>query len=251
MFMLATSYFLLSPAALSLSLQFSWVFYIAYIGTIVLLLKRKYFSTRFRYLYLFMTLGLLTSYCDLLTYPLFTWGMPLIWWLIMNEAPDSGAAKDMVKKNRRTDALFYVKQVVFSGFAWIAGYAGMWIMKWIIATQALGQNIFETAINEVFLQSGTLETNTINLLERLKATHINWLHYEYKIYALLLLCWLLWWFWNSLKNSGIRTCKRYAFFLTGISSVVWYFTLVEHTQTHHFFTHRILGVSILDRKSVV
>ncbi len=245
MLMLATSYLLLSPGALSMSLQFSWVFYIAYTGTIVLLLKRDYFSTRFRYLYLFMTLGLLTSYCDLLTYPLFTWGMPLVWWLIMAKAPESAVTRETAGKSVRAEALFYVKQVVFSGFSWIAGYAGMWIMKWVIATPALGENIFKTAVDEVFKLSGTLETETLHLSDRLKAAHTNWLHYEYKIYALLLLCWLVWWFCSSLKNGGYRTRKRYAFFLTGISSIVWYFTLATHTQTHHFFTYRILGVSIL------
>lgn len=33
--------------------------------------------------------------------------------------------------------------------------------------------------------------------------------------------------------------------LTGFSSVVWYFVLVGHTRTHHFFTYRVYCVSIL------
>lgn len=238
--MLGTSCLLLSPAAVSMCLQFTWVFYIACLGTLILLLKREYFSAHFRYVYFFITLGMLTSYCDLLTYPLFTWGMPLVWWLIMDKAPVHADVK-----GGRTEALFYVKRVIASGFAWIAGYAGMWVMKWAIASPALGRNIFIEAIYEVFLRAGAMEKDSFGLMGRLEIIGTNWKHYGYGPYAVLLACWLLWWFWNSLKNGGYRSGKRYAYFLTGVSSIVWYFVLSNHVQAHHFFTYRIFGVSIL------
>lgn len=238
--MFGTSCLLLSPAAVSMCLQFTWVFYIAYLGTLVLLLKREYFSVRSRYVYFFITMGMLTSYCDLLTYPLFTWGMPLVWWLVMDKALVHANVKD-----GRAEALFYVKRVIASGFAWIAGYAGMWVMKWAIATPALGRNIFTEAINEVFLRVGAVEKKPFGLMGRLEIIVVNWKHYGYGPYAVLLACWLLWWFWSSLKDGGHKSGKRYAYFLTGVSSIVWYLVLSNHVQAHHFFTYRIFGVSIL------
>lgn len=238
--MFGTSCLLLCPAAIAMSLQFTWVFYIAYFGTLVLLLKREYFSAHLRYVYFFLAVGMLTSYCDLLTYPLFTWGMPLVWWLIMDKAPAHADAK-----GDRTEGLFYVKRVVTVGFAWIAGYAGMWVMKWLIASPVLGRNIFIEAIEEILLRVGATEQKPFGLMGRLEIVGTNWKHYGYGPYAVLLACWLLWWFWNSLKNGGCRSGKRYAYFLMGVSSIVWYLALSNHVQAHHFFTYRIMGVSIL------
>lgn len=241
--MLGTSYLLLNPAAVSMCLQFSWVFYIACLGTLALLLKREYFSVRLRYVYLFIVLGMLTSYCDLLTYPLFTWGMPLVWWLVMDEAPVPGDVPG--GKGAKGHGAFYVKRVICAGFAWIAGYAGMWVMKWVIATPVLGRDIFGQAMEEVFFRAGAAELGRFGLVERLETVSVNWKHYEYAPYAVLLVCWLLWWFWKSLKNGGYRGSKRYACFLMGISGVVWCLVLSNHVQGHHFFTYRILGVSVL------
>lgn len=229
--MLATSYLLISSLALPLSLQFTWVFYTAYAGTLVLLRKRAYFSAKSRYVYFFMAIGMLTSYLDLLTYPLFTWGVPLVWWLVTDRA-----------KERE---IFWLRRVVISGFAWIAGYALMWAAKWGIASVVLGRDIFESAIYEVFFCSGMSEGASYGLQARLNAAYINWKHYGYVPYALLLGGWLMWWIYRTIKGGWYAGVKRYAYFLTGISGPVWFFAVTNHTLGHHFFTYRVYGVSVL------
>lgn len=229
--MLVSSYVLVMPFAVNLSLQFSWVFYIGMAGTFVLLSKHEFLEANSRYIYFFLVLGMLTSYFDLLTYPLFTWGVPLVWWLVMDDEP-------------RTKGQ-WCGRVVATGLGWIAGYAFMWVMKWILATPVLGHNVFEEALNEVFFRSGALENEIYGLAGRLNAVYINWRHYEYKAYAILLAGWLLWWFLHIAAGKGTAGAKRHAYFLVGISSFVWYFVLANHTQIHHFFTYRIFGVTIL------
>lgn len=236
--MFVTSYVLLMPAAISMSLQFTWVFYITFIGTLLLLRKRSFFSQKSRYVLFFLSLGMLTSYFDLLTYPLVTWGIPLVWWLVMDSSQQGES--------------FWVKQVVCSGIGWIAGYAFLWVMKWALATPVLNQNVFESAINEVFYRSGTLEGEVYSLSGRLDALYTNWKHYEYKIFAMILIIWLVWWICRTLINGGWkRDSKRWAFLLTGFSGIVWYFVLANHTQIHHFFTYRIFGVSVLAFLAIV
>ena len=237
---LGTSWLLLKPLALSMSLQFSWVFYIACLGTLVLLFKREYFSVFSRFVYIFMIVGMLTSYFDLLTYPLLTWGMPLAWWLVMKKHPGHAGAQ-----GSKAEALAYVGEVIVSGIAWIAGYAGMWVMKWAIASPVLGQNIFRLAAKEIFLRVGASKADAIGLAERLGIIDANWKHYGYMPYVALLACWLLWWFCDTWKNGGCKGSKRYAYFLLGFSCIVWYFVLANHVQVHHFFTYRILSVGIL------
>lgn len=233
--MLLTSYMLMAPVAMPLSLQFSWVYYVAYVGAIILLKKYCYFAKKTRYVFIFMALGMATSFLDLLTYPLFTWGFPLIWWIVMD----------------RTDqkASFWVKRVVTSGFGWIAGYAGMWIMKWAMATVILGHNVFESAVNEVFLRSGMQGGGL--LLDRLSAIYTNWKHYEYKVYAIILLLWLVWWLGCLLVRGGHRESKCCSYLLIGVSGIVWCFVLSDHTSEHHFFTYRIFGVSVLAFLAIV
>lgn len=225
-----TSYLLLEPRTVAMGLQYTWIFYIAFGGLLVLLLKRNYFEENSRYVYFFVAAGMLTSYFDLLTYPLFTWGFPLVWWIMMGE--------------QERKAIGWVKSVILSGFAWIFGYAGMWAAKWRIATIVLKRDIIEVAVDEVFLRSGMAETGADHLAARWNAIGINWRHYEYKIYGILLAGWLFWWLFCSVRKKWNKSSKGYAFFLIGISGIVWYFVLSNHTTIHHFFTHRIYGVSI-------
>lgn len=227
---LLTSYILLNPRTTALGLQYTWVFYVAYGGTFTLLAKRNFFEKKNRYLYFFIVLGMLTCYLDMLTYPLFAWGFPLVWWIVTE------------KEERK--AFEWLKCVVLSGIAWIFGYAGIWAAKWWIATLVLKRNVFETAIKEIFFCSGTTETRMGNLITGWNTIYVNWRHYAYKVYMLILVCWLFWWIGCSLRKKWHKSTKTCAFFLIGISSVVWYFVLSNHTMIHHFFTHRIYGVSI-------
>ena len=227
---LMTSYILLEPRTLSMGLQYSWVFYIAYGGTLVLLCKRNFFAQKQRFLYFFLITGMLTSYLDLLTYPLFTWGIPLVWWI-------------MVQEERKASE--WIKSVIGSGIVWIAGYAGMWTAKWITASAILRRNVLKAAVEEVFLRSGTSKAGMDNPAARWNAIYVNWRHYAYKMYMILLVGWLLWWVFCSLRKRWNKSGKRYAFFLIGLSAPVWYFVLSNHTMIHHLFTYRIFGISIM------
>lgn len=186
--MLVTSYALLAPLALAIGLQFTWIFYIAFLGTLILIRKRDTLEEKQRYLFFFIVLGIFTCYFDLLTYPLVTWGIPVLWWLIM----DGTERKEME----------WVRRVIATGFAWIAGYAFMWVMKWVYATPILGSNVMESGISEVFLRSGTSEGNAYSLGTRLGAVYTNWKHYEYKVYALILGIWLIWWIVRLILQGG-------------------------------------------------
>lgn len=228
---LITSCILLHPRTVSMGLQYTWIFYIAYGGTLLLLWKRRFFAEKHRAICFFMVSGMLTSYLDLLTYPLFTWGIPILWWIVTD------------RRDRK--AAEWIKEVVLSGLAWIAGYGGMWAAKWVVATIVLRRNIIRAAIEEVFLRSGAAKTGMDNLTARWNAIYVNWRHYAYKVYMVVLAGWLFWWIFCSLRKKWNKSSKCCAFFLIGISGPVWYVVLSNHTMIHHLFTYRIFGVSIL------
>ena len=104
-----SSYLLLMPVALGFSLQYSWVFYITMTASMLLVIKKDFFEKNQRKLFLFLVIGMLTSYFDLLTYPLFTWGVPLILSIIVS--------------TEKKSTMKWLKEVVCTGLMWIIGYA--------------------------------------------------------------------------------------------------------------------------------
>ncbi len=229
--LLMTSYLLLMPMALAMALQYTWVFYIGSVGCLVLICKNEWFEKNGRYVCFFVTVGLLTSYFDLLTYPLFTWGFPVLWWLVTG--------------NRDITGMKRVKRVIASGLGWIAGYALMWVMKWALGSLILGRNLFEGAVNEVLLRSGTGADMAMNVFARLDAVYRNWRHYEYPVYFLVLAAWLAWAIVKALRDGWHTSRDHYAYLLAGCSGIVWYMVLANHTTGHHFFTYRIFNVSVM------
>ncbi len=231
---LLTSYTLLAPLALFFSLQYFWIFYISYAMICLVICKKEYFLQEQRYFYLFQCIGMLTVYFDLLTFPLLTWGFPLLWWI-------AACGDRMTVKER-------VKKAVLSGCAWVFGYAGMWVTKWVIASPVLGYNVVRQAISQIFLRTGDVDNIVQDLMgayRRVEVFYTNWRHYEYGIYMVILILWMLWAIYRSIRCGFRKEPAGVAYLLIALVSPIWYFALSNHTIIHHFFTYRIYGVGIL------
>lgn len=63
-------------------------------------------------------MGISTAYFDFLTYPLVTFGIPMIFCILINE------------KNTCENW----KEMPIMGIHWGIGYLGMWAEKWLIGT---------------------------------------------------------------------------------------------------------------------
>lgn len=228
--MLISSYVLIMPMAVSVCIQYSSVFYIAYGACLFIVCRQNWLEQKFRYFYLFLITGMLTSYFDLLTYPLFTWGIPIIWYLVME--PDA------------LNVLKPLKKVIVTGIAWVLGYGIMWAGKWILATLILKENVIASAFSEILIRSGADNDVTFGQTNRLYAIYMNWKHYNYKLYILILSGWFMFWLLRGVIKGWKKTAKCPSFFLIGCSSFVWYIVLFNHTGIHHAFTYRILGIGI-------
>ena len=107
----------LNPIVLPLSLQYSWVYYIALVSADILLFMREPFQNK-KYLYLFLVTGAMTSYMDLLTYPLITLGLPAVLLFLMER-----------ETKWQTRFLRSVEIIL----TWGIGYGVMWFGKWFLA----------------------------------------------------------------------------------------------------------------------
>lgn len=224
-----TSYLLLMPVALFFCMQFSWIFYIAIGASFCLVKWSDFFSQKYRYLYFFVAVGVVTSFFDLLTYPLVSWAFPILWWMLCTE--------------KRKNAIENLGLVVQTGLAWIWGYAGMWIGKWLVGSAVLKKNVLKTAIDEVFLRVGVEDYVTWSL--RLDAMEVNWAHYKDKVYLIVLVGWMIWFIFKIITTKIRQDGRVWSLALVGVSPLIWYCVLTNHTIIHHFFTYRIYNISVL------
>lgn len=116
-----------------LSIQFSAVYYVILISTILVLILDELKRNNQAVMVFFVCLGGVTNWLDFLTYPLAALGIPLLMLMTLrNEGEGSFNCKDTIK----------------AVLCWGAGYSGMWILKWCLATIIMHRNIFENAINQ-------------------------------------------------------------------------------------------------------
>lgn len=97
----------------------------------------------------FFVVGIITVYFDFLTYPLVTLGIPLAYWLMAREEwrKENGA-----RQPRENIGKTLGRIIACSAF-WSAGYLGMWVGKWTIASFLLKQNIFLDAFRQILLHT--------------------------------------------------------------------------------------------------
>lgn len=74
----------LMPVSTALSLQFSTIFYLMNVASIILLNKFEKFEAEGNTLIFFLCVGIVTSFFDFLTYPLITLGVPLTFYFVLS-----------------------------------------------------------------------------------------------------------------------------------------------------------------------
>jgi len=226
-----TVYGLLMPMALMFSLQYSWVFYIGTLGSMTAVKYGDYLWAKNRLIYFFMILGMLSSYMDLLTYPLFTWGMPMLWLIVT-------CGEELTEEER-------VRSVISCGIFWIIGYGGMWAGKWLMGQLVLPDNVLSRALREVKYRAGMYENTAGSGQSRLMPVVHNYRRFDNIQSFAIFSAWSVWLGARLYRNKGvIRPDKCYSLGLIALSSFVWYMVLKNHTYEHTGFTFRILVISI-------
>lgn len=220
----------LSPIALFYSLQFSSVFYVSILTCIVLVWKHDELGTMGRCM-VFALDGVLVAYFDLLTYPLVAVGAPLILYFSM-EATEEGSVKK---------SLF--RLVAFSA-SWLAGYAGMWASKWLIASLLTGENVLVEAAAQVEIRTsrsaswtdftffGVVQSNA----EYLKS--VGFLAAIAVALVLFVVC------AARQKRNRRSLPATLAMLLVCCYPFVWYFVLMNHSGVHCWFTYRELAILV-------
>ena len=222
----------LNPIVLPLSLQFSWVYYIALAGSIVVLWMKK--RNPSRYLFLFLSAGMLTSYLDLLTYPLITLGLPLVLALLLEN---------------RMDWVGRLKLTFGAIISWGAGYAAMWAGKWICAWLLGGINLFPEVWGKILERTSNVgeEQESLNAFLVLGKNIQVLLKWPYLLLTALFLgtCLFLWLRTDRKKPDRKEFLKGIPYLICMALPLAWIGITTNHAWVHYWYTYRELSVTVL------
>lgn len=223
--MYLTSVILISPMLIGICFQYTWVFHIAQLAILIYFKNRDYLSRNDRIIYFFLIIGAVTVYLDFLTYPLYTWALPMLTIILFEKDGEYVGKKGFVN-------------VLKAAGGWIAGYFGLWLCKWIIGSAILGQNLFSDAFSQASLRMGELLT----FKDKVFGWYQNWKHYSYELFAVILAAWLVWWIVSGIRKGYEKSTRAIALSMVALSPAVWYAVLADHAYYHHIFTFRTLSI---------
>lgn len=217
----------LMPGSIYLSIQYSAVYYVALILMVLILAVDGRAKQDSFYMTLFFCAGGVTNWLDFLTYPLITLGLPLVLHMV-------SAARNERKPG--------CADVIKISFCWAAGYFGMWILKWCLATAVLDKNVFLEAFNQAKFRTSQSYNGTE--YSRIGVIMRNFRVMFKRPYLLLLGASVLYCIkqiW-PVRQCCLRRIMPYG--LTALMPIVWYVVLCNHSWIHYWFTYRILCISI-------
>lgn len=223
-------YLFLTPLALFSSMQFSPCFYLMLLASMALVGLRAYLNDT-RRSYLFLIVGILTAFFDLLTYPFVTLGIPLITYLAVDKE-----CRENWKKS--------IKDIVFYSVSWGIGYVGMWGAKWIAASVLTDENVIMDAVNQVKFRSGHYEQGR-SFLTTLKlnfdACNMKSIWVVLIALALFLLaCVIL-----NFRRNGIKLLPVTAVILVvSLYPFLWYYLTMHHSSDNSYFTWREYSICV-------
>ena len=203
-----------------LAIQFSTCFYIAFIGMILILYRKKTIDSK-QSAILFFSIGAFTSYMDFLTTPILTLGFPLVVLVAID------------KEKERLKTLFT------QSFIWLLGYASIWSSKWLIGWILTGENIIDTALACAQQRVG----NTIvfggvemymNQFFDIILTKISNMIYPICIAIGIMIALLIFYFYKNrdkVKNFNWLV-------IISLMPIVWFIVMKNHSLQHIFFTWR-------------
>ena len=224
---LLISLFLIHPEAIGMTFQYSSMYNLMLISSIILLKYNEKFNNKNLFSYYFLIVGMLTSFFDFLTYPAVTFGIPIIFYLLLN--------KKTIKKQ--------ILDIIKYGLIWCTGYIGMWFSKWVIASIILNENVISSSLGAVFWRSSADE------FTRLDAIKNNIMVYREEGYFYIFLSIIIYYIIKIFKNrNNIKKnnlIKIIPFVLIAIIPFAWYFVISNHSYIHYWMTYRELLIFCL------
>lgn len=225
---IAVSLLIIGYQSSGLSLTYFSVLAISMITSIYIALKK---DIKIEY---FFIIGGLTSFFDLLTFPVLTLGMPLITYLIVNK-----------------EKLTYKKMLLMS-LNWLFGYAIIWISKWIISDILFDQNIIKEAIDTVLERTSNVAYDKKINIARTIFFNISWIPFESLMTVLITIGIII-----IAKKCKVRIINKEIskYLLISVLPIMWYCLTQNHSYMHCKYAYKnliltLISLGIIDYKII-
>lgn len=220
------SLFLIHPEVIGLSMQYFSMFNIMLISVCILLkFKEKLFKNN-RLSYYFLAVGMIANFVDLTTYPLITFGIPAIFYLLLQ--------KDQVPIKHN------IIKILLFAIVWSVGFIGMWLSKWIISSIILNKNVVANALEQFSWRVSSTE------FSRFDAILANVSIYHKKAYLIIFGLIGIYYIKRLIdvrNNLTLNSIKQILPFLCiALMPFAWYFVVSNHSFIHYWFTYRELFI---------
>ena len=225
--------------AIPMSIQYTPVFIITLISSIIIL--KLYENEKFdKYIYyLFILIGGITAYFDLLTFPLITLGIPLIIAFLLKNQNNEQSLKNNI---------FFILKICI---IWSLSYFGTYFAKWVIASIFLGNNEVKFAF-EHFLKRANMEDE--NKFNRLETISKNFELYFNKFTIIYIIGVLIYYLKNIIKkniNKKFEYQKIIPLIIIAIFPYIWYSFLTNHSFMHSWMTYRIQSITLFSITAIL
>lgn len=215
---------LFGPTAVGQCFEFTFAVHIMLITCILYLWNPKGLLTGDRIYYLFLIAGIALGYFDFLTAPTITLTVPLAMFCMKEEK--SG------------------KEMLLCATFWLAGYAGIWAGKWVIALISNGSSwssltdhfalwTSERPVgDQQITRIGTLNKNFEELFKNL------YLDLAVLIYAVVVIIYAV---KNRKRITSSQISRKLLLYFPGLIGIAWILVMARHSNVHTFFTYRTLA----------
>ena len=222
------SFCLINVFIIPLSMQFSNMFYLAFISIIYLLKCEQKFTNNTNAILFFFALGGLTSYFDFLTTPLVTLGLPLTIYFLID------------KSNKSVQNFF-----ILSLF-WFFGYSSIWASKWLMGVFLTNKDFLTSVFQQVKLRTSSsykgMDMTLFNIVVFCYTILIKKKIFFTIVVIFFILC------FSSIAFLIKRNVKLFRENLPYIAIFllfpVWFLFLRNHTIQHGWFTWRTIVIMI-------
>lgn len=225
------AYLFLVPVVMPMTLSLSICFYLYLIINSLQMCLHNKWAEKGWYAYVFLVIGMVTSYADFLTYPIVTLGIPMAMYFVLSKGEECKKA---------------VGRIITYSATWGIGYIGMWASKWLLGSLVLKENILQDAGNTLAQRMDAI-TYDSRLLSFISVVWYNLKMYKALPYILLVVMLLIVItvlvirYPAKNKKQIMRGCLPYI--IISIMPFAWYAVALNHSGEHYMFTFRALIVT--------
>ncbi len=227
------AYLFLVPVVMPMTLSLSICFYLYLIINGLQMCYHDKWVEKGWYAYVFLIIGMATSYVDFLTYPIVTLGIPMAMYFVLSKGEE-------LKRS--------ISKIIAYSVTWGIGYIGMWASKWLLGSLVLKENVLQDAGNTLAQRLDAI-TYESRLLSFFSVVWYNMKMYKALPYILLVVILFIAVIVFVIKYPVKKNMKQMLlgclpYIIICLMPFAWYAVALNHSGEHYMFTFRALIVTV-------